>query len=73
MTTEIVAILGNLISQMPLVALVSYLWYQDRKEKIKQINFLRETNQKQSDLLITIAQSIDKLSLALELIKDRLR
>lgn len=73
MPTEIAAILGNLISQMPLVALVSYLWYQDRSEKIKQINFLRETNQKQSDLLITVAQSIDKLSLALELIKDRLR
>ena len=73
MPTEIVAILGNLISQMPLVALVSYLWFQDRSEKIKQINFLRETNQKQSDLLITVAQSIDKLSLALELIKDRLR
>jgi len=73
MPTEITALLGNIIAQLPLVALVSYLWYNDRKDKMKDIAFLRSENKKQEEILERFVKSMDKLAVSLELIKDRLR
>ena len=73
MPTEIVALLGNLISQAPLVALFAYGWYQDRKDKTKQIEFLRKENIEKADVIEKFVASMDRLAMSLELIKDRLR
>jgi hypothetical protein len=73
MPTEITALLGNIIAQFPLVALVCYLWFQDRKDKIRQITYLRSENKKQAEIMEKFVKSMDKLSISLELIKDRLR
>ena len=73
MPTEITALLGNIIAQVPLVALIGYLWFQDRKDKIKQIVFLRESIKKQDDIMAQFVKSMEKLAISLELIKDRLR
>jgi hypothetical protein len=71
--TEVTALIGNIISQIPLVALTLYLWYMDRRDKQKQINYLRKENANKTEILENFTDSLDKLSLSLELIKDRLR
>lgn len=73
MPTEITALIGNIIAQAPLVALVVYLWYMDRKDKMRQIEFLRKENKDKTEVMEQFSDSLDKLSLSLELIKDRLR
>ena len=64
MPTEITALLGNIIAQLPLVALVSYLWYNDRKDKMKDIAFLRSENKKQEEILERFVKSMDKLAVS---------
>ena len=73
MPNEITALLGNIVAQIPLVALVSYLWFRDRQDKIKQISYLRNENIKQDAIMQKFVESMDKLAISLELIKDRLR
>lgn len=73
MPTEITALIGNIIAQVPLVALALYLWYMDRRDKQKQIDFLRKENKDKTEIMEQFSDSLDKLSLILELIKDRLR
>ena len=61
------------IQQAPFVALFAYLWWNNRKELMGRVKFLEkeiETRDKQIEKFI---ESFDKLSLTLELIKDRLR
>ncbi len=66
-------LIGNIISQVPLVALTVYLWITDRRDKQKQIEYLRQQNNEKAELMEKFTESLDKLSLSLELIKDRLR
>ena len=73
MPTELTSLIGNLIAQAPLVAIITYLWYQDRKDKIKQIEFLRNMNKEKTEVMEKMMDSMNKLALSLELIKDRLR
>ena len=73
MPSEITALLGNIIAQLPLVALVSYLWFRDRQDKTKEITYLRNENKRQDDVMQKFVSSMDKLAISLELIKDRLR
>ncbi len=73
MPSELTALLGNIIAQLPLVAVVSYLWFQDRKDKLAQIKRLVAENKEKMEIMEKITGSIEKLSLSLELIKDRLR
>ena len=73
MPSELTALLGNIIAQLPLVAIVAYLWYQDRKDKLAQIKNLVAENKEKMEIMEKITGSIEKLSLSLELIKDRLR
>ena len=37
MPADITKLLGNIIAQAPLVALIAYLWFRDRKEKLNEI------------------------------------
>lgn len=73
MPTEVTTLIFNLISQAPLVALVAYLWFMDRRDKHKQIEFLRNENVEKGKIIDDFTESLNKLSLSLELIKDRLR
>lgn len=73
MPESITALIGNIISQVPLVALTVYLWITDRRDKQKQIDYLTKQNDEKAELMEKFTDSLDKLSLSLELIKDRLR
>jgi len=73
MPSELSGLIGNILAQMPLVAIIAYLWFQDRKDKIKQIKHLISENKEKTEMMNQFTQSMEKLSLSLELIKDRLR
>jgi len=73
MPADITKLLGNLIAQAPFVALIAYLWFRDRKEKLNEIRFLRQDNKEKTAVMDKFVKSMDRLALTLELIKDRLR
>lgn len=73
MSTELTALIGNIISQVPLVALTVYLWMMDRRDKQKTIDYLKHENAMKKEVVKQFTESLDKLALSLELIKDRLR
>jgi hypothetical protein len=73
MPEELTKILGNFVVQFPMVAIVAYLWFRDRKEKLNEIKFLREENKEKTDIMDKFVAAMDRLALSLELIKDRLR
>lgn len=73
MSTELTALIGNIISQVPLVALTVYLWMMDRRDKQKTIDYLKYENAMKKEVVKQFTESLDKLALSLELIKDRLR
>ena len=73
MPADITKLLGNLIAQAPLVAIIAYMWFRDRKEKLNEIRFLRQDNKEKTAVMDRFVKSMDRLALTLELIKDRLR
>ena len=73
MPSELTSLIGNIIAQAPMVAIIAYLWVQDRKDKLKQIDFLRCMNKEKTEVMEKMVESMNKLALSLELIKDRLR
>lgn len=62
-----------LVAQAPLVAVIGYFWFTDRKDKLKTIEHLRKENSEKADAIEKFIAGFDKLSISLELIKDRLR
>lgn len=61
------------LAQAPLVAVLAYMWYQTRKDFISEIKRLQERIAEKDGQLREFADVFDRLSLSLELIKDRLR
>lgn len=61
------------IQQAPFVALFAWLWWNNRKDQQKRIKFLEEENKAKDVQIEKFIGSFEKLSLTLELIKDRLR
>ena len=61
------------IQQAPFVAIFAYLWWQNRKDLMKRVSFLEEENRQKDGHISNFIKTIDKFTLTLELIKDRLR
>ena len=61
------------LSQAPFVAVIAYMWFQSRKDFVNEIKRLQERVHEKDDQLREFAAVFDRLSLSLELIKDRLR
>lgn len=61
------------LAQAPLVALFAYLWWINRKTLLKDKDFLEERLKEKDKQYSEFIRSFDKLSITLELIKDRLR
>lgn len=61
------------LAQAPLVALLAYLWWASNKESNKNINALHEQLKAKDEQLKEFIRVFDKMTITLELIKDRLR
>jgi hypothetical protein len=61
------------LAQAPLVALFAYLWWTNRKALLKDKEFLEERLKEKDKQFEDFIRAFDKLSVTLELIKDRLR
>ena len=61
------------LAQAPLVAVIAYMWFQTRSDFLKEISRLQERIVEKDDQVREFAAVFDRLSLSLELIKDRLR
>lgn len=61
------------LAQAPLVAVLVYMYFQARKDYVAEIKRLQERVHEKDEQLGEFTRAFDKLSLSLELIKDRLR
>lgn len=61
------------IQQAPFVALFAYLWWQNRKDLLKRITFLEKEIKSKDTQLEKFILSFQKITLTIELIKERLR
>lgn len=63
----------GLISQAPLVALFAYLWWRTRQDFTREVKYLEERSKHKDERIKELINVIDKFTVSLELIKDRLR
>lgn len=63
----------QVIAQAPLVAVFAYMWWNTRKELLAENKRLLQVIEKKDSVIEDFTNVIGKLSLTLELIKDRLR
>jgi len=61
------------LAQVPLVALFAYLWWINRRDLLKEKKFLEDRIREKDDQARDFIKTFDRMSLTLELIKDRLR
>ncbi len=61
------------LSQAPLVAVIAYIWWASRKDSLDEMRRLQARIKEKDAQLGEFAKAFDKLSVMLELIKDRLR
>jgi hypothetical protein len=61
------------LAQAPLVALFAYLWWNNRKSLLKDKEFLEDRLVEKDKQYAEFIRAFDKLSVTLELIKDRLQ
>ena len=61
------------LAQAPLVAFFAYLWWTNRKDLLKERQFLEDQLREKDRQSAEFIKAFDKLSMTLELIKDRLR
>jgi len=61
------------VAQAPLVALFAYLWWINRKDLLQEKDFLEKANKEKDKQIEQFIQSFEKITITLELIKDRLR
>lgn len=61
------------LSQAPLVALMAYLWWRSYTDATKELDRLRRRVEEKDEQLREFIRVFDKMTITLELIKDRLR
>ena len=61
------------LAQAPLVAFFAYLWWTNRRDLLRERQFLEERSKEKDRQSAEFIKAFDKLSMTLELIKDRLR
>lgn len=61
------------LSQAPLVAIIAYIWWTARQDALQENRRLQERIKEKDAQLGEFARTFDRLSLSLELIKERLR
>ena len=61
------------LSQAPLVAVITWIWWTGRKDSLREIRRLQERIHEKDMQLAAFAATFDRLSGTLALIKDRLR
>lgn len=61
------------LSQAPLVAIIAYIWWTARKDALNEIVRLQERIKEKDKQLGEFANTFQRLTIALELIKERLR
>ena len=66
-------LLLEVLSQAPLVALMAYLWWRSYTDTTKELERLRARVQEKDEQLREFVRVFDKMTITLELIKDRLR
>lgn len=61
------------VAQAPLVAILAYIWYTTRRDMMMELKRLQERVKEKDEQLREFTKVFDRLSVTLELIKDRLR
>ena len=61
------------LSQAPLVAVIAYIWWTSRRDAENEMSRLRARIAAKDDQLKEFARVFERLTVSLELIKDRLR
>lgn len=61
------------LAQAPFVALVAYIWWQNRSDSIKEMQRLQERVARKDSQIEEFIKVFDRLNLSLELIKERLK
>lgn len=65
-------LLINVLSQAPLVALMVFLWWRSYMDASKELDRLRRRVEEKDEQLKGFIRVFDKMTITLELIKDRL-
>ena len=60
------------LSQAPLVTIIAFIWWQNRRDFIEENKRLQSRVKDKDEQIVEFAKVFDRLSVALELIKDRL-
>ena len=61
------------LAQAPLVAVISFMWWQSRRDAMHELKRLQDRVQEKDAQLREFVAVFDRLNVTLELIKDRLR
>lgn len=61
------------LAEAPLVAIIAYIWWVSRRDATDEMRRLQARIREKDLQLGEFAKSFDRLSVLLELIKDRLR
>jgi hypothetical protein len=64
-------LLVEVLSQAPLVALMAYLWWRSYTDAAKELDRLRRRVEEKDEQLREFIRVFDKMTITLELIKDR--
>ena len=70
---DLFAILAKGIAQAPLVAVFCYLWWTTRKDYLAENKRLIEAQANKDRMIEEFTRVLEKMTISLELIKDRLR
>lgn len=61
------------LSQAPLVAVIAFIWWQNRKDFLVEIERLQDRVHDKDEQIKEFTRVFDRLAFSLELLKDRLR
>lgn len=61
------------LAQAPLVAVFCYLWWTTRKDLMAENKRLLESQKSKDEIIKEFTRVLEKMTVSLELVKDRLR
>lgn len=70
---SIFALLIKGVAQAPLVAVFCYLWWTTRKDYLTENKRLIEAQKQKDKMIEEFTRVLEKMTISIELIKDRLR
>lgn len=65
-------VIQKVLLQFPLVAVIAYIWWNNRKDYLKSLNTLKELLNQREKELERGYKIFEKMAVSLEIIKDRL-